>query len=241
MKRPGAIVQARMSSRRLPGKVLADLAGKPMLVRIVERLRRARSLAFVGVATSVEPSDDPIAACCEALGIPCFRGPLDDVLARYVAACEHRGLDAVVRITGDCPFVCPEASDHLVERRCAERADSACFDRPTLHAGIDPFSVAMLARFHREGASAEEREHLALLVEHHLARLHIAVAPTPAGHEDLGVKLSVDRAEELDLARRIYAWLGARADGFGTAELVAALGALGLARPPGPGVSPSAP
>jgi spore coat polysaccharide biosynthesis protein SpsF len=102
-----AIIQARMSSSRLPGKVLLDIAGRPMLAHVVERTRRAASVDGVVVATSRDPSDEPIAAFCERNGYDCFRGSLHDVLDRYYQAAQAAQAQVIVRLTGDCPLIDP--------------------------------------------------------------------------------------------------------------------------------------
>ena len=122
-----AIVQARLGSTRLPGKVLLDLAGQPMLARVFHRVRRAGLLDEVVIATTTEPGDDPLAALCAARGWPCFRGSQDDVLDRYYrAAIEHRA-DLVVRVCSDCPLIEPEIIDR-VARELLDRVAGA-FDR----------------------------------------------------------------------------------------------------------------
>jgi len=100
-----AVVQARMSSRRLPGKVLRPLAGKPALQYLLERLERCEQVDRVIVATSTEPSDDPVAAFCESAGASVHRGPLEHVAARFGEVVERFGLDAFVRVTGDSPLL----------------------------------------------------------------------------------------------------------------------------------------
>jgi spore coat polysaccharide biosynthesis protein SpsF len=112
----GAVVQARMGSTRLPGKVLADLAGEPVLARIVQRLRAATTLDTVVVATSTAPGDDAVEQLAAALEVPCVRGSEDDVLGRYVAASQAHNLDATVRITADCPLLDPALVDEVVDR-----------------------------------------------------------------------------------------------------------------------------
>jgi spore coat polysaccharide biosynthesis protein SpsF len=221
--RTGVVVQVRMGSRRLPGKVLADLAGEPMLARILERLARAAGVDPVGVATSTDPRDDAVAELCERRGVPCFRADdVDDVLSRFVACARAWGCDRVIRVTGDCPFVCPEAVGRLAEGLAREDADYATFDRPTLHIGIDPFSRRVLERFHAGEASAEEREHLALLVDHHPDAFRIATVPAPEGHElRPDWRLCVDLPEDLAFARAVYDAFGHA--GFSTEELVALL------------------
>ena len=102
-----AIVQARMSSTRLPGKCLAEIAGHPLLWHTVTRTRAARALDDVFVATSRESSDDPIEIFCRREEIPLFRGDLEDVLDRYHGAAEHSRADRIVRVTADCPVLRP--------------------------------------------------------------------------------------------------------------------------------------
>lgn len=109
-----AIIQARMSASRLPGKVLLDLAGEPMLARVVERTRLSGWLDQVVVATSRHPSDDPIADFCQQRGYPCFRGDLHDVLDRYYQAAVQYDAGVVVRITADCPIIDPRVIDQTL-------------------------------------------------------------------------------------------------------------------------------
>jgi spore coat polysaccharide biosynthesis protein SpsF (cytidylyltransferase family) len=101
----GAVVQARMTSTRLPGKVLAPLAGRPALVWLLERLERATELDALLVATSVEASDDPVARFCDQRGTRCARGPLDHVAQRMLDAARAAGLDAIARVNGDSPLL----------------------------------------------------------------------------------------------------------------------------------------
>jgi hypothetical protein len=114
-RRTVAIIQARMASSRLPGKVLQDIGGEPMLVRVVERVRRARLVHAVGVATTTDPSDDPVAELCQARGYPLWRGSQFDVLDRYYRAAVQFGADVIVRVTADCPVIDPDVIDQTVQ------------------------------------------------------------------------------------------------------------------------------
>jgi spore coat polysaccharide biosynthesis protein SpsF len=105
--RVGAIIQARFSSQRLPGKVLRQLCGEPLLAHIVDRLRRSAVLDVIAVATSTEPSDDAVAAFCAGAGIACERGPLNDVLRRIQSAAQALELDGIVRVNGHSPLLDP--------------------------------------------------------------------------------------------------------------------------------------
>ena len=109
-----AVIQARMGSTRLPGKVLLDLAGEPMLVRVVHRVQRAGLLDEVMIATTIDPADDVIAQLCAVRGWPYTRGSQDDVLDRYYQAALTSQADLVVRITSDCPLIEPTVIDWIV-------------------------------------------------------------------------------------------------------------------------------
>src|SRR4051794_8965599 len=100
-----AIIQARMSSSRLPGKVLMPISGRPSILFTCARVARARNIDAICVATSVDPSDDALAACVEEAGIAVYRGSLDDVLDRFAGAARVHGAEIVVRLTGDCPLI----------------------------------------------------------------------------------------------------------------------------------------
>ncbi len=109
-----AIIQARMGSTRLPGKVLRPLAGRPMLARIVDRVRACASVAKVVVATSDREGDEPIRTMCAAEAIECFAGSEQDVLDRFYRAAAMFGGDPLIRITADCPLVDPNLLTKLV-------------------------------------------------------------------------------------------------------------------------------
>jgi spore coat polysaccharide biosynthesis protein SpsF len=114
MSKTVAIIQARMSSSRLPGKVLLDIAGKPMIKHVIERTKRAQTVDSVLVATTTDPSDDPIADFAASISVPCTRGSLHDVLDRYYQAAKTHNADIIVRITADCPLIDPEIIDQTV-------------------------------------------------------------------------------------------------------------------------------
>lgn len=109
-----AVVQARMTSTRLPGKVLADFVGRPLLEFMLARVQRAQRLDALWVATTVNAADDPVAALCVRLGIPVFRGDEQDVLSRYVGIAEKTDAAVIVRLTADCPLADPEVIDAAV-------------------------------------------------------------------------------------------------------------------------------
>jgi spore coat polysaccharide biosynthesis protein SpsF len=109
-----AVIQARMASTRLPGKVLLDIGGEPMLVRVVERARRAKTLDGIIVATTTDASDDGVVDLCREREYPCYRGSVHDVLDRYYQACLVNGVDILVRLTADCPIIDGAVIDETV-------------------------------------------------------------------------------------------------------------------------------
>ncbi len=111
----GGIIQARMRSQRLPGKMLRLLGGRPLLQVVVDRVAASDRLDVVAVVTSTEPDDDPIERFCDAAGVACFRGDHENVARRYLDAVAHFGIEAFVRICGDSPLIDPRLIDHGLE------------------------------------------------------------------------------------------------------------------------------
>src|SRR5688500_8743591 len=139
-----AVVQARAGSTRLPGKVLMELAGRPMLAQILRRVAAASRVDEVVLATSDLERDDPVAAVAEAEGVAVFRGSEEDVLARFVGAARSADADVVMRITGDCPLIAPEVIDAVVARLVDEGADYASnVLRRTFPKGLDAEALTM--------------------------------------------------------------------------------------------------
>jgi len=168
-----AIIQARMGATRLPGKVLLDIAGQPMLVRVVERTRRASLLDGFVVATTTEVQDEAIAELCRARGYPCYRGSLQDVLDRYYQAARAFNAELVVRITADCPVIDPALIDEtvqLVTVHCSlipDHFDFAANRLPppwgrTYPIGLDveACTFAALERAWQEATEPYQREHV---------------------------------------------------------------------------------
>jgi spore coat polysaccharide biosynthesis protein SpsF len=203
-----AIVQARMASSRLPGKVLADLGGRPVLAWVVRRASRAAGIHQVVVATSVAAEDDVIAAFCKEQGFACSRGSLHDVLDRYVQAAREFDAEVVVRLTGDCPLIDPEMlADNL--RAFLEAQPPLDFaanrlpgDR-TIPIGLDAefCTMAALEIAWRETQEPHQREHVMPFFYEHPERfriLHIKHSPS-YGH----FRWTVDTPEDLELLRQV--------------------------------------
>ena len=202
-----AILQARMSSTRLPGKVMADVAGAPMILRQIERLQRAPSLTRIVVATSDEPGDDPLAAALEAAGIPVFRGSLHDVLARFIGAIDAFGpADVAVRLTADCPLADPGVIEATVALREATGADYAANagERRTFPRGLDVevFKVAALRAAAAESADLYDREHVTPFLYRRPDRFTLAFHHQAVDEGE--VRWTVDRPDDLAFVRSVY-------------------------------------
>jgi spore coat polysaccharide biosynthesis protein SpsF len=203
-----AILQARMSSTRLQGKVLMDLLGKPMLARQLERVGRARRLDGVCVATSVDASDAPIGALCKSLSVPAFRGSLQDVLDRYYQAAVPFQPEHVLRITGDCPLIDPAVIDELIEQHLAGGFDySSNTLHPTYPDGLDAevCRFTVLAQAWSEARLASEREHVTPFIKTRPERFRLGEL---RNSKDLSaLRWTVDYAEDLAMVREVYARL----------------------------------
>ena len=212
MTRVVAIVQARTGSTRLPRKVLEDIAGEPMLARVMERLGRAATVDAVVVATTVEPGDDVLAELAAARGWPCHRGAVDDVLARYHLTALAERADVVVRVCSDCPLIDPEVVDRVVATLLADPAlDYVSNNEParTYPIGLDveAFTFDALDIAHREDRKPEWREHVTPFIKRHPERFAAAgVAATGADRSEL--RWTVDVPADLEMMRQIYAGAG---------------------------------
>jgi len=168
-----ALVQARMGSTRLPGKVLLDLAGRPALAWTVERLSRSRKLSSLMVATSSQPADDAIEDFCLRMKVRCYRGSEDDVLDRFYQAARHSRAEVVVRLTGDNPLIDPLVVDSLIEAFEARQPEVAYVSNanPTrtypLGQNAEVMSFAALERAWLEDGDPRLREHVTQYIVRH--------------------------------------------------------------------------
>lgn len=249
-----AIIQARMGSSRLPGKVLADIAGEPMLVRVIDRVAAANSLDAVVVATTDAPIDDPIAQLCDAVSVACYRGSEQDVLDRINRAARASDADIVVRITADCPLIDGAEIDRCVRHLSGSRGGEDGWDfvtnrlpppwTRTYPIGLDVECCwrTALERAAEEAERPHQREHVMPYIYEN-ARIfedregvtsEAMITGTGAFRvlvlqlgEDLGsTRWTVDTVEDLHVVREIYAAL-APATVFSWREALKAV----LARP----------
>lgn len=200
-----AIVQARMGSSRLPGKVLMDIAGAPMLWHVVRRARRATTLDRVLVATSTAAADDAVAAWCATAGVECFRGSEPDVLDRYYRAAIWAQAEVVVRLTADCPLLDPAVIDRVVTCFLTGAYDYVSnVAPPTFPDGLDTevLTCAALWRAWREARQPSQREHVTPYLRQYPERFRLGnVTHCP----DLSaLRWTVDEPADLAFVRAVY-------------------------------------
>jgi spore coat polysaccharide biosynthesis protein SpsF len=220
------VLQARTGSSRLPGKVLRPLAGKPMLERQLERLRRARAIDRLVVATSDDPQDEAIAALCGRTGTACFRGSLLDVLDRCYRAAAPYAPDHVVRLTGDCPLCDPELVDRVVARHLEGGYDYVSNTLvPTFPDGLDVeiMRYSCLETAWREAALPSQREHVTPFIHGQPARFRLGLVRNDTDLSAL--RWTVDEPEDFALVERIYEALYPAKPDFGTRDILALLDA----------------
>lgn len=200
-----AVVQARMTSTRLPGKVLADLAGRPVLAWICRAAAAIPGVAETVVATSTDPSDDPVATWCDSASVRCVRGPLDDVLHRFVLAAEATGASTVLRLTGDCPFLDPWLAGLVLALQTQTGCDFATnADGGTWPDGLDAEAIAVDALRAADAAATRraEREHVTPYITARRLRFDIRSIACPIeGLQDH--RWTLDTPEDLDYLGRI--------------------------------------
>lgn len=217
------IIQARLGSTRLPGKVLADICGQPMLARVVERVRLARTAQQVVVATTSAAHDDELARFCAAHGIECFRGDENDVLDRYFQAAKKFEATTVVRITADCPLIDPQVIDRVTEIFQQGGVDYASNTLETTYPdGLDTevFSFAALEQAWREATKTSEREHVTPYLRNS-GKFRVRNVANDLGVSFADHRWTVDEPADLEFVRAIYRNLNGHA--FGMCDVLALL------------------
>lgn len=227
-----AIIQGRMSSSRLPGKILADIAGQPMLRRVFLRTSRAGTVTETFFATTTDASDDPVAEYCEFSGIPFTRGNLYDVLDRYYQAAKQAKADVVVRITADCPIIDPALIDEAVHTLLEGGYDFSANRLPppfhrTYPIGLDVevCTFTALEKAWQEASETFHREHVMPYlyegVELNTVNRRLESGTSARGYRiallnhstDFGeYRWTVDTSEDLDFVRQVYARFDGRDD-----------------------------
>ena len=215
-----AIIQARMGSSRLPGKVLMDLEGQSVLARVAGRLARSREIDRIVVATTDATTDDPIVDACESLRVEYFRGAEQDVLDRFYQAARANAADLVVRVTSDCPLLDPALVDDTIVLFRNQNVDYASNVFPrTYPRGLDVevFTVAALDRAWGEAREPHQREHV---TPYFYENPHKFRQASMTGNADYSrYRWTLDTREDLELLRAVYSRFDGR-DDFSWQEVI---------------------
>jgi spore coat polysaccharide biosynthesis protein SpsF len=212
-----AVVQARTTSRRLPGKVLMDIHGAPMILRQLDRVRRASTVDHIVVATSDDPSDDELARIVIEAGYDVVRGSLNDVLARFCAAVDQYDGDVIVRITADCPLISPNVIDLVVESFQTSNADYVSNTLiPSFPDGLDVEVVTAdaIRQIADSSTDPNEREHVTLGIYRRPEQFVVANVVDPTGRDHSDLRWTVDNADDLAFVTQVYDALFPENPGF---------------------------
>ncbi len=200
-----------MGSTRLPGKVLEDIIGQPMLTHVVERVSRSKTVDSVVIATTELPADDAVISLCREKGWDCFRGDSDDVLDRYYRAATEYKADIIIRITSDCPLIEPGIIDRTVSEfieRYPEIDYSSNNRISSFPRGLDTevMTYSALERTWRDNDNPKWREHVTAYMYNNLDKfkVHDTTSETDYSH----LRWTVDTPQDLELVRRIYSHFG---------------------------------
>lgn len=210
----GVIIQARMGSARLPGKVLKPIAGKALLDHVLGRLSLLASPVKVVVATSNKPQDDAIVRHCQHKNVAVFRGSETDVLERYYQCARDNGFEHVVRLTADSPFIDVEELQRLIVQHITQNNDyTHSFETMPLGVGAEILTFAALERSRRKGHAPNHREHPNEYIQEHPERFRIGALEVPAAKRSPALRLTVDTEDDYQRACAIAGhapdrWIG---------------------------------
>lgn len=199
-----AIIQARMGSTRLPGKMMMNLAGKPVIQHVFERVEKAEMIDEIWLATTITKDDDILAKWAKKNQIKRYRGSVNDVLDRYYQTALLAKADAVIRITGDCPLIDPQIIDQIISEFTKGGFDYVCNQQPpTFPDGLDTevFSMATLKKTWQEARLKSDREHVTSYIWQHPDEFKlksVTHVPDMSGH-----RWTLDTKEDFDLIEKI--------------------------------------
>jgi spore coat polysaccharide biosynthesis protein SpsF len=220
-----ATIEARMAAKRLPGKVMFPLAGAPMLERLVERVRRAKLVDEVVVASTVSPPDEVIAELCGRIGCRVHRGSVEDITQRLQNAAD--GADVIVQLTGDCPLIDPEHIDETVRRLVDAKADYASnsLNGCTFPLGFDvrAFTMDALCRSADLSDDPVDRVHGSYFIYRNPQLFRLVGWEAPSEWRWPELRVTVDEPADYELVRRVFEHLYPSAPHFTAGEVVALL------------------
>jgi spore coat polysaccharide biosynthesis protein SpsF len=200
-----AIIQARTDSTRLPNKVMADIFGKPLIIRLLERVKESTTINEIILATTTRAIDTSLVNVVRDYGLPVFRGKCNDVLDRYYKAATKYHADGIVRITGDCPLIDPQIVDKVIQLFLQNQYDYVTNTlEPTYPDGLDVelFSYAALQKAWSEAFLGSDREHVTPYIRNHPEKFSLKNMKNTIDLSHL--RWTVDQQEDLEFVREIF-------------------------------------
>lgn len=216
-----AILQARYSSSRLPGKILKPIREKPMILHQIERIKKSKLINNLILATSTDKSDDELAQVCEKNNICCFRGSLDNVLERFYEAAKICPSKHIVRLTGDCPLIDPEIIDSVIDDHLKGDYDYTSNTlNPSFPDGLDVeiFKHKVLEKVYKEARLNSEKEHVTSYIYKNPDKFNIHSYEQIKDYSHL--RWTVDNEEDFVLISRIYEILYTNKPDFKTSDIL---------------------
>lgn len=206
----GAIVQARTSSTRLPGKILKDLpeaSGISVLEHVIRRLKRSRKISDIIIATTLEKEDDRIIQVAKRENARYFRGDKENVLSRHFLAARENNLSVVVRVTSDCPCIDPEIVDLVIDRHINSKADYTSNNlEKTFPHGLDTevFNYATLKEAHRNARDPYDREHVTAYIRKSPDKFRLEQVKAPTELHAPQIRITLDTQADYDLLCGVF-------------------------------------
>ncbi len=222
-KKVGAVIQARVSSSRLPGKVLLALpcgSGVSVCEHIIRRLKKVKSVDAIIVATTSNPSDDKVVDVASSEGVEHYRGAEEDVLARFFDAVKKYQLDEIVRVTGDNPCIDYALVEQVVQAHLQEDNDYTVTRQYPTGINVEVLSSRALRVVYENAKQPEEREHLTLYIETHPEAFKVSEKKAPNNYKRPDIRVTLDTEEDYALLNCIFEFLYEKDNYFGIDELV---------------------
>ena len=219
-----AILQARMSSSRLPGKVMMEILGEPMISLQIERIKRAKKIDKLILATSNQEEDNKLEEVCKNIGLYCFRGSLDNVLDRYYNAALTFNPIHIVRLTGDCPLIDPKIIDEVIDYHISENSDftsNAAPNQRLIPDGLDAevIKFKILEKIRKKELSKEQKEHVTLYFYENLKEFNFKIY-AHKGKDLSSHRWTVDYLEDFNFVEKIYSKLYHQKNDFNTEDIL---------------------
>lgn len=202
--RVSAIIQARMQSKRLPGKAMMELAGRPLMAHVIERTKLIEGVDLVVMATCIGEENTPLIELAQVMGVEVFVGSMENVLERYFLAAQEFGGEYIVRVTGDNPFTDPEYAAMALDISIESQADLCALSGLPLGTAVEVIRREAIEQAHKQSDKPYHREHVTPFIKEHTELFRIEHPAVNLKNPFENLRLTVDTPEDYELAKTIY-------------------------------------